>query len=250
MDSGGIPPPEVAISSTLKEMVKNKAIKLDPDESEAGDGKRSKRKSEKAKELSAAEKFNNFKKQRIENKGEGDIVDDLFKDFIAKKMKEIDAERGHGEHGSRKSDVAKSVKDFNKYLDKEIKHISVPSSTSQTKSEKLVSVKKEKEEPLPAGVQNNSENISENTVSVKQETEVSDFEGPSLPPLGKSDLAQTEESAPPVPVKGDSKKTMIGFKNFGIKLSLTSTELIKSGDLHKKGKRLEEGMCVRIQSFR
>ena len=180
---------------------------MESEDKDSSESKRSKRKSEKNKELSAAEKFNNFKKQRTENK-EGDIVDDLFKDFIAKKMKEIDCERGIGAGQSEASEL-------NKFLDKEIKHINVPPPAVETNGESLVTVK---EEPV--------------------DTE----DEPLLPPLNRERKdSESETIAPVVPIKTEAKKQVIGFKNFGIKLSLTSTELIKSGDVHKKGKRLEEG---------
>ena len=200
------------ITNSLRDLVKKKPIKLEPDSKDNNDSKKSKRKSERGRELTAAEKFNNFKKQRTENK-EGDIVDDLFKDFIAKKMKEIDSERGQG---TGHSEAAKSVQELNKFLDKEIMDIgAVPTRTETNGESVVVSVKKEREE-----------------------TE----HGPPLPPLKRDKNSESEITAP---MKGDSKKTSIGFKNFGIKLSLTSTELIKSGDVHKKGKRLEEGNHVR-----
>lgn len=227
MESGGIPLPEEAISQTLMDMVKKKSINLDPDEK---DSKKSKRKSDKDKELSAAEKFSNFKKQRFENKREGDIVDDLFKDFIVKKMKEIDAERGRTQ-GDSKSKSAKSVRDFNKFLDKEIKHInSVQPTASQAGGNQYV-IKTEKGDVVAATAKINDEGI----VSVKEENE----DEPTLPPLHKD--GSESELAVSASVKADAKKTTVGFKNFGIKLSLTSTELIKSGDVHIKGKRLEEG---------
>ena len=241
MDAKGIPLPEEAIIHSLKDLEKRKPIKT---ESEDNDSKKSKRKSEKARELSAAEKFNQFKKQRTEKKGEGDIVDDLFKDFIAKKMKEIDAERG--QDSDKKSKGAKSVSDFNKILDKELKSISGASQTAISEtSDSGNFVKTEKnvihpEIPLPGE--------SSVVATVKQEPE-DHFQGPSLPPLKiKKDSEDVEDIVLPVsePVKSEPKKTTIGFKNFGIKLSLTSTELIKSGDVHKNGKRLEEGkaLCV------
>ena len=238
MDTSGIPLTQEAISQTLNDMVKKKSIKL---ESEDTESKKSKRKSEKARELSAAEKFNQFKKQRIEKKGEGDIVDDLFKDFIAKKMKEIDAERGQGHsHGEGKSKGAKSVQDFSKILDKELKHISyVQPATSETGVKSEVNIKTEKDAfpsviPLPG--EPNS------VVTVKKEPEELVFQGPSLPPLNKGDDDVGDMELPVSDaVKSEPKKTAIGFKNFGIKLSSTSTELIKSGDTHKNGKRLEEG---------
>ena len=244
MDTSGIPLTQEAISQTLNDMVKKKSIKL---ESEDTESKKSKRKSEKARELSAAEKFNQFKKQRIEKKGEGDIVDDLFKDFIAKKMKEIDAERGQGHsHGEGKSKGAKSVQDFSKILDKELKHISyVQPTTSETGVKSEVNIKTEKDAfpsviPLPG--EPNS------VVTVKKEPEELVFQGPSLPPLNKGDDDDVGDMELPVSdaVKSEPKKTAIGFKNFGIKLSLTSTELIKSGDTHKNGKRLEEGKTFKL----
>ena len=234
MDANGIPLPEEAIIHSLKDLEKRKPIKL---ESEENDSKKSKRKSDKARELSAAEKFNQFKKQRTEKKGEGDIVDDLFKDFIAKKMKEIDAERGQDPgHSERKSKGAKSATDFNKILDKELKHISgvpVPVAT-ETSVMSEVNVKTERDSSHP-GV------TLPGVVNVKQEPEDT-FQGPSLPPLNK-DNDDVGDIVLPISdsVKSEPKKTTIGFKNFGIKLSLTSTELIKSGDTHKNGKRLEEG---------
>lgn len=246
MDTSGIPLTQEAISQTLNDMVKKKSIKL---ESEDTESKKSKRKSEKARELSAAEKFNQFKKQRIEKKGEGDIVDDLFKDFIAKKMKEIDAERGQGHsHGEGKSKGAKSVQDFSKILDKELKHISyVQPATSETGVKSEVNIKTEKDAfpsviPLPG--EPNS------VVTVKKEPEELVFQGPSLPPLNKGDDDDVGDMELPVSdaVKSEPKKTAIGFKNFGIKLSLTSTELIKSGDTHKNGKRLEEGEVMSSHS--
>ncbi|WAR07067.1 SON-like protein [Mya arenaria] len=66
--------------------------------------------------------------------------------------------------------------------------------------------------------------------------------GPLLPP-GVMGIPKKEE-----PAKIDVKKPTLGFKNFGIKLSASSAELIQSGELHKKGKRLEDGEVVSSSS--
>lgn len=269
-------------------------------------------------ELSAFEKFNMFKKQREAAKNDdGNVVDDLFKDFIASKIKQIENE--NDERSKDKNSLSKaqddlmsdSVNELNKFLDEEISNISksdkvdkadkiikdtttlgsllkldrskkkqdfsknkaVPNDETKNNSDNLAVDKVDKQAlkgpfpndlcvvqrtsqteavlesiPLPSekpamvkesSVQADNQNTSaEKSISDTSETTLPVF-GPMLPSLEhKIEKDQPEELSTQV------KKPTLGFKNFGIKLSATSAELILSGAIHKKGKRLEDGKFV------
>lgn len=268
------------------------------------------------KELSAIEKFNMFKKQREAAKQEGSVVDDLFKDFIASKIKQIENETDSTKDRKSQSkvleeSVSDSVNEINKFLDEEINSLEKPDTIKHIKSTKTFSdtttlgsllkidkvkgnksqnvsrskdtdsnVSKESDKPemkLTHSGASGSVKLGELHVKEPCQTDLV-LETIPLPPVSSVDIKVTgsstmsstqpssdpqpsldpEPSNQPLPVFGpilpklekkesveegpaQVKKPVMGFKHFGIKLSATSAELIQSGEIHKKGKRLEDG---------
>lgn len=291
-------------------------------------------------ELTAIEKFNMFKKQREGGKGEDKIVDDLFKDFIATKLKQIESD-GIKEKKSKSKDKDKtvnSVDEMNRFLDDEINNIALPpvSFDKMKLPDRLKSVDKAMLPPdrlkSPEMVQIDKIKHSDITKPVPAPDKLSVFDHPTklgsllkmdkrkekmafgnlagiikrpiaefeLPLRKEKDVTKTSQTKPQVfsdsaipllsgsnpqlkvprsnahdnPTNSNQDETVksvfgpmlpravvisgekrdnteeqkaevkkpIGFKNFGIKLSAISAELIQSGELHKRGKRLEEGM--------
>lgn len=310
-----------------------KSKKKDKHKDKEKSKKKEKKQSNEA-ELTAIEKFKMFKKQREAGKGDDKIVDDLFKDFIASKLKQIESDNSktkEKKHKSRKEKDKKisSVDEMNRFLDNEINSIAFPKASSAIEPddkektiEKTNKDKLEKGKPMdisksisvaPLGKlsaidnptklgsllkskQNKiKENITCDKSSVKERPPAeADFplkkerdvlktcqktsnsaiplpqENPdvgmaedkpgtdkpveegqkesekSLPMFGPflpRSVAVSEKCDNTEEQKADIKKPQ-GFKHFGIKLSATSAELIQSGELHHKGKRLEEGSVL------
>jgi len=270
-------------------------------------------------ELTAIEKFNMFKKQREAAKNdEGKVVDDLFKDFIATKIKQIEIEsekivntdlKVKSKH--KKEKVTDSVSEMKKFLDEEIKCMETSSEKIDddnrdpplVDSTKLGSIlhklkRKDSDKSMAFSTDKKSEgkksaNKQASKVTVesvreftcenedmdnKDSVDIASIQPPKidhipLPPLilnkdmeEKVEKPKVSPTTPPsgpasdVPVFGsllpdsgppDQKKEEqktevkkpLGFKNFGIKLTTTSAELIQSGEVTKKGKRLEDGRC-------
>ena len=106
--------------------------------------------------------------------------------------------------------------------------------------------------PLPIDITNSAGTLEPPT-SINQQTSSSHIHhkssdqhsqpvyGPFLPMQKPDKETDSVEEA-----TSQIKKPAIGFKNFGIKLSVTSAELIQSGEIHKKGKRLEDGKLLLI----
>lgn len=264
------------------------------------------------KELSAIEKFNMFKKQREAAKQEGSVVDDLFKDFIASKIKQIENESNSAKEKKGQSKILEesmsdSVNEINKFLDEEINSLEKPDTKKLIKSAKTLSdtttlgsllkidkvkgsksqnvskskdtdpnVSKESDKPeMKLSYSGASESAKLGELHVKEPSQTDlVLETIPLPPVSSVDIKVTvsstqpgsdpqpslgsELSKQPLPVFGpilpklekkegveevpaQMKKPVMGFKHFGIKLSATSAELIQSGEIHKKGKRLEDG---------
>ena len=272
-------------------------------------------------DLTPAEKFNIFKRQREASRAEDGVVDDMFKDFIAAKLKEIEKDTSGAPNKDKysKEAVASSVEEMKKFLDTELDSISMPvrqaskmdpvatetlcnnaTKSSQVSKDTLVNSVKEKvhhevkiksdihtqqkdegssktkecviKELPKAIVQHNipekmviktviktePQELPSQTAAAQPvlpnppQSETAPLVGPMLPrSLAIKEEIKEEPNIklePKLPVKsdikkgdGETKKPLFGFKNFGIKLSLTSTELIQSGAVHKNGKRLEDG---------
>lgn len=264
---------------------------------------RKKERKEKESEMTAIEKFNLFKKQRESAKGDDTIVDDLFKDFIASKLKQIESDnnKNFDKNCKEKDDnkTVSSVDEMNKFLDDEINNIALPTESPKKEScsksvdigtsnkvnvsvidnpAKLGSLLKGKRKNTMISLADN-QNVSKNGVGLQNELMDPPNKSTSAPrkandsdvaqneikinSLGKGfneviDLDEKEKTVrafgphlPKLPAPIEKKentedgkvevKKPLGFKNFGIKLSATSAELIQSGELHKKGKRLEDG---------
>lgn len=97
-------------------------------------------------ELSAIEKFNMFKKQReAARNDEGNVVDDLFKDFIASKIKQIEDESEQIDKNqkpkSKRAKVSDSVNELSKFLDEEINSMAKPTATEDSKSKSAEEVR-------------------------------------------------------------------------------------------------------------
>ncbi|XP_053397094.1 protein SON-like isoform X3 [Mercenaria mercenaria] len=300
-------------------------------------------------ELTAIEKFNMFKKQREAGKGDDKIVDDLFKDFIASKLKQIESDNIKSKDKKSKSKKDKdkkvsSVDEMNKFLDNEISNIALPTVSKDTTEKPASPPDKVKSVAKPTSVPDNlksvgnmksvlpgrklsvidnpttlgsllkldkrKENINANKTCVNKGPVIGndiplrkekDFPKSSQPipdsaiplptgsaiplPTGPGPTQEGPRSALPdkevddtstqkdktekaLPVFGPmlprsiaigekpdnaeeqkiEVKKPLGFKNFGIKLSATSAELIQSGEVHKKGKRLEEGEVLSSSS--
>lgn len=349
VDSIQLPPLEIPLPSGSMETKKHKKSKHHDSDGDDNDHAKKKHKKSKKKdkhkdkqrdrderkekkknktdepELSAIEKFNMFKKQREASKGEDKVVDDLFRDFITSKLKEIESDNAMSEKGkSGKSKHENSMDELNKFLDNELSSISLPSVASSKekethRSDNFHTSKAEAAEKLK--LDTNSTNVSvldnptklgsllksnkkkteqsQNIVSVEKQVDKTEIplrkekesaktsptvtESPitlpsepktgSSPPdvssLSKNDTTDAKDTSgkpasvfgPMLPrsvVVGEKKETTadvkaevkkpLGFKNFGIKLSASSAELIQSGELHKKGKRLEEGEVLTSSS--
>lgn len=284
-------PVEKAISQYIPELIKSKSIKLgnesdsakkkhkkskksrekhkhkDKDRDKDRDRKSGQEKSDKKSveisdvqgvELSAIEKFNMFKKQRESVKDNDNVVDDMFKDFIASKIRHIESESNKDTKNK-----SKSVYEINKFLDKAISNIVLPceKDTDEKNTDFLEII------PLPNASQLNlttmksltPKDVSGISILALQTTSHTDpkFEKeltadsnkqPTVfvPLLPKTVVASDIKDA--IDAKVPDVKKPVGFKNFGIKLSASSAELIQSGELHKKGKRLEEGEVMSSSS--
>ncbi|XP_052240110.1 protein SON-like isoform X2 [Dreissena polymorpha] len=260
--------------------------------------------------LSAIEKFNMFKKQfkkqrEAIKKDEGQVVDDLFKEFIASKMRQIENESADREEKKSKLSAKDKLNDeMSRVLDAEISTIEVPvQSMKQSKNEETKDLWKENTDKrvntksvnignffnsetqpistpddyvsaigLPnrlSEVSNPAQKLESSQASllntIKQATDSTEYLKNSTNPSYKDDtkMSQADSNLPvfgpmlpptiPEPdskpdTKADAKKPKLGFKNFGIKLTATSAELIQSGEIIKKGKRLEDGEVVSSSS--
>ncbi|XP_060555104.1 protein SON-like isoform X2 [Ruditapes philippinarum] len=308
---------------------KKKDKHKDKDREKSKDRKKDKKSSVES-ELTAIEKFNMFKKQREAAKGDDKIVDDLFKDFIASKLKQIESDNTKSSEKKSKSKKETDVKvssmdEMNKFLDDEISNISLPCVSKDIEVKQTVPPDKEKTITEPSKLDSAKSNktvlptskvsvfnnpttlgsllkldkkketvtnvtkrpVTENIISVQKDNNlltssqlISESAIPLPPGPGptkessKSTLDDKQKDIQNVkvdntlPVFGpvlprsmainDKQnnveepkveiKKQIGFKNFGIKLSATSAELIQSGEIHKKGKRLEEGEVLSSSS--
>ncbi|KAL4233824.1 hypothetical protein ACF0H5_008500 [Mactra antiquata] len=305
-------------SKKSKKKDKHKDKTKDKDREKSKDKKKDKKGNEP--EMTAIEKFNLFKKQRESAKADDTVVDDLFKDFIASKLKQIenDKEKTSEKKGTMESDnkAASSVHEMNKFLDDEINNIALPPDmpksvpeipkklpieknfTSEKKlpPEKNLTLERKLPSSQPEAVSKAKLNVMDNPTKLgsllkskiseklnsdkskpdlfhenkiltsldkTSESKISNKEcrinlaskvevdkatekdlpvfGPHLPKSMVNDVNDEE-------AKVEIKKPATGFKNFGIKLSVTSAELIQSGEIHKKGKRLEDGEVLSSSS--